>query len=164
MTAHSTFLISITCNENSSSHIDVSIVDASRQKRDAFIIWDRVLMYIHHSIEAVEISLKDLMWNSIEFGGNAILILKEFWQRLPKVSRGLRVRKTASCIKKVPYFCFWRCSVFQKLWGCLPFNRTVMLIKKPQISKPFCWKSELGLLRKQKETVSSFRLLKTRNT
>ncbi|VDK42808.1 unnamed protein product [Cylicostephanus goldi] len=73
--------------------------DALPLKNADVIIWDEISMVPKHSLEAVDLLLKDLMCNTLPFGGKIIVLGGDFRQVLPIAEHGTESSMIDMCVK-----------------------------------------------------------------
>ncbi|XP_020696595.2 uncharacterized protein LOC110109740 [Dendrobium catenatum] len=90
-TAHSRFKIPINSTETSLCSIKKQSGLAQLLKKASILIWDEAPMVKRTAIESLDRTLKDIMNNSIYFGGKVIVFGGDFRQVLPVVRRASRL-------------------------------------------------------------------------
>jgi len=87
-TAHSALRIPTKgLDESSACPIEVNSELATELRGVDCIVWDEAVMCHRYAIEAVERTLRDLMNNSLPFGGKVVVFCGDFRQILPIVKR-----------------------------------------------------------------------------
>nr|KAJ0204953.1 hypothetical protein LSAT_V11C500241710 [Lactuca sativa] len=95
-TTHSRFIIPFELTEDSFCNINLDGELASLIRKTSLIIWDEAPMVHKHAFEALDRSLKDLLWcvnstiSNIPFGGKVIVFGGDFRHILPVVPGGSR--------------------------------------------------------------------------
>ncbi|CAM9905065.1 unnamed protein product, partial [Laminaria digitata] len=104
-TAHSLFMIPINIRADSSCFVEKQSSRAQLLRMADAIFWDEAPMAHRHCHEAVERCLRDIMGNSLPWGGKIVVMGGDFRQILPVVRKGTRAQVVSACVNQSP---LWR--------------------------------------------------------
>ena len=103
-TAHSMFKIPIDADANTTSNLKVQSSEAAVIRQASVIIWDEIFNVHQHTIMVVERLLRDLMENSLPFGGKIVIFGGDPRQTPPVVKQGKRGEAVAASFKSCPLY------------------------------------------------------------
>lgn len=85
-TVHSVFKLPVPVTDGSVCKIKANSISGKLIKKANVIICDEVTMIPKHALHAIDLVLKDLMNNTIPFGGKVVILSGDFRQCLPVVN------------------------------------------------------------------------------
>lgn len=97
-TFHSRFKANRNPNPGQELNISAQMAVAKLIKRAKVIVWDEAAMANRYSLEALDITLRDLMQNELPFGGKVIVLAGDFRQTLPVVKFASQAQTIESAI------------------------------------------------------------------
>jgi len=98
-TAHSAYKIPVPTFEDSVSHLKPNDIAAAKLRRSKLFVWDECTMANKHMLRVVDLLLKEIMNNTLPFGGKVFVLGGDFRQILPVVKHGNKNQIIASLIK-----------------------------------------------------------------
>jgi len=120
-TAHSAFKLPIDIGKQETPSCTIKRNSGRGQvlKACKLIVWDECTMAHHKSIEALNVTLKDIRRNDKLMGGTVLLLCGDFRQTLPVVPKGTPADEIKACLKT------------SLLWN---YTRTVTLSQNMRVS------------------------------
>ena len=90
MTVHKVLGLPVPLLSDSSSNIAVQSKEGQFLRHTDVFIWDETPMAPRYALEIMDRTLKDIMSNNLLFGGNIVILSRDFRQLLPILPRSIR--------------------------------------------------------------------------